>query len=231
MNESGDYIMSKISTTAFAVLRRIIILVAIVAPASAAPGLSLRAPSAGTAIAAGTDCAIAWRATEYTGTVEIRLWDGERGEWSVIAKGIAARQGVYSWRVPDGLRGDLFRIEVRASASPAVAARSGAFLSIREKTPSVAALSPAVKEGDCEACIVRPNPCSSLATLELGGKIPLSIDMTSIGSGITYPRAFVAESGVARVPTDDLPGGAYTIRVRCGNGETVLEKLIIQHTD
>lgn len=223
--------MSKISTAMFTMLRAIVILTAIAAPAAATPELYLRAPSAEAPIIAGADCAIAWRATEYRGAVDIRLWDGERGVWSVIASGIAAERGSYTWSVPRDLAGDLFRIEVRGSAVPGLASRSGAFLSIREgRSPAIALARREEREGR-EPCIVRPNPCSLYAVIELGGRIPLGVDLVGIASGISYPRAVVAEAGGAQIATDDLPSGAYIVRVRCADGDAVLEKLLIQHTE
>jgi hypothetical protein len=49
------------------------------------------------------------------------LWNGETGAWLPIAGGIPAARGEYTWRVPPGLCGRMFRIKVQSEEGGAYA--------------------------------------------------------------------------------------------------------------
>jgi hypothetical protein len=199
---------------------------------NAAPKLHLRAPTGTTPITAGSECSISWHASEYAGALDIRIWDGQTGYWATIAVGIQTEMGVFTWRVPNTLSGNLFRIEIRASESPNLVARSAAFLTIQQSaTETTSILSSSALEEWHEQGIARPNPCSSRVMLELGRLIPNRIELIDISSGISYPRLFTLSQAGACISTDDLPAGAYILHARGFNGESLVMKVVVRHSE
>ncbi len=194
-----------------------------------APAIVVQAPLGGERLATGQSFLIRWQAVSLNNMVDISLWDGRRGRWTVIASGLPAGKESYRWEVPQDLAGDRFRVKVASAVDGRIAAMSPTFFFIElspEAMPREAGLPPIASDQEIH---VQPTPSQTYVQLswakDLAARKVTLLDIlgNEVISRVPRQKHFVA------IPVRELLPGLYMAEILFVDGSQGRSKVLIEH--
>ena len=173
---------------------------------------------------AGYSHVISWE-PRGASTVDIRLWNGELGIYTMIATGLPERISKFDWAIPKDMHGSLFRVEIIRDHDMGNIERSKVYLTVAPATKAVTP-SPSEKELPARDC--------AIAMRQGAEGIELTGDLSSVSSislidmvGMEVARVIPDRGHVIDIPTGNVVPGQYFVRATFGNGVQTTKKVVI----
>lgn len=176
----------------------------------------------------GTAVDITWDRALTSDNVDIELWDGERRQYTSIAKGVPASFGHASWNIPPStIPGSLYRFVVRDANDARRAEYTAGFHRIYNTTD----FPTTVEDGsvDIDSLIVTPFPTNERARVawtKHDARVIEVIDMQGITALRILPQA---QTRACAINTSPLQTGQYTVVVTLTNGAVRRRPLLVSH--
>ena len=179
-----------------------------------------------TAFGAGSVIPIRWTNDLETEIVDLYLWNGALHEWTLIANGIPAGQGVFEWTVPyTVIPGDRYRIAVRDAARPIRQMLSAAWLSIGLPAPLVTSMNSVIDHGaDIQ---LSPIPAADRLTVSWSDRDVVRLEVVGLARSVLATWELPSGAGSTQLDLRTLPIGSHFLRIHAADGRLVVKPLPI----
>ena len=176
----------------------------------------------------GTTVDITWDAALTSDNVDVELWDGERRQFTTIAKGVPSQQGHTLWSIPTStIPGSLYRFVLRDANRPHRAEFSTGF----HRVHSASDFATTVEDGaiDTDSLIVTPFPASDRARVAWTKHDAVAVEVIDMQGVTTLRISPPAQTRACAVNTSTLLSGQYTVVITLANGAVRRRPLLVSH--
>lgn len=188
-------------------------------------------PSGGalpTPLRQGSQVEITWDDALHAERVDVELWDGERRQFTSIARNVSSRSSRVSWVIPSTIMpGGLYRFVVRDASQPARTDFSTGFHGISLAADFATTVEDELIHGD--SLLVTPFPTSDRARVAWTKHDAASIEIVDLqGLTVSYTQP-ASSTRACVVNTASFQSGQYTVILRLTNGTVQRSPLVVTH--
>jgi len=188
--------------------------------------LEITSPIGGENIISDDFFMIKWDYSDLQGDLEICIWDGNSGTFTLISQGVPITSKQFNWMVPKTYSGDRFRIKIASYSSTFNYDMSDTYFSAYPEEEETSTIATNQDDNIDDEIIIYPNPTKDYLIIEI--KTSSYIEelevFNLIGESI---YKFKDLSKIQRIETSTLQSGLYYLQVRLTNDKIISKKIII----